>query len=106
MTERNADPLVAIELPVRHWVAVLALLDQVGVALSAQEMVRLRGEGKTEKDLATEEVTAIMAPLIARAAIVDKLAELGEITPEARDGAGTPYLERWMSRLDTPKPGS
>ena len=100
MTEGTFDRRFAIELPVRHWVAMLALLDQVGVPRSVQAIMQLREEGKTEDDLDLAEITALMSPILVRAAIVDKLAELGEISPEAREQAGTPLLRRWRSRLD------
>jgi hypothetical protein len=104
MTERNSDRPVAVELPVRHWVALLALLDRTIATRFTPEVERLMDEGKTEQDLSPAEITALFAPLVARAAIVDKLFELGEIAPEARDRVGTPFLERWMDGLDAHKP--
>ena len=91
MSEAKSNPeqLVSIALPDKYWVVLLALL---GDYISRTAAPRL-------KELAQEDVTALVGPIIARGMIVKALTKAGVTTNEADDAVGVDRLMEMAKRF-------
>src|SRR5437867_3469120 len=89
------DEPISIPLHQKHWVVVLAALEQVN-ELAAKKVEELKKQGIDHSTLPAPMVTALAAPLIVRGIIVKELTARGVMTPEANARLG---IDRIMDAI-------
>lgn len=92
---------IAVTLPARYWITVLALVD-VGVRETvAPKLEELRRQGANPKQLPDELKAALMGPIFARGEIVKTLHQAGIMTAEANLEFGTDALTALVRRFQS-----
>ena len=98
--EKNRDwEPVAVTLPARYWISVLALVDSGVRETIAPKLEEFRRQGKNPKDLSDEFKAALMGPIFARGEIVKTLHRAGIMTAEANLQFGTDALMALVRRF-------
>lgn len=90
---------IAVTLPARYWITVLALVDRGATETIAPKLKALREQGTQPKQLPDDLKAALMGPVFARAEIVKTLHAAGIMTPEANLGFGTDALMTLVRRF-------
>lgn len=91
---------VAISLPARYWITVLALVDLGIQSTILPEWEALKKRGAHANDLSDEQRIALSGPIFARAAIVTALHQAGVMTPEANLQHGSDALRAMLRRFE------
>ncbi len=78
---------ISISLTPRYWVVVLAAI-QRSAQTSLQRAEELRKHGVKQEEISEAETTALIAPVLIRAFIIDVLVKHGVIKPEAGERIG------------------
>ena len=89
---------IAVTLPARYSIAVLALVDRGVTETIAPKLKDLRKQGAQPKKLPNELKAALMGPVFARGEIVKALHVAGIMTPEANMEFGTDALMALVKR--------
>jgi hypothetical protein len=91
---------IAVSLPARYWISVLAMVDHGVSEVVAPQLEALRKKGVQPKDLPDESKAALMGPVFARGEIVKSLHAAGIVTAEANLQFGTDALMALVRRFE------
>jgi hypothetical protein len=84
-SEASEQKDISVTLPDRHWVVILALLQDYIDGTSMPRLEELKEKGIDPETLSREEITALTGPLLARGLIVKELVNHGVMKPEVAD---------------------
>jgi hypothetical protein len=95
----DENPMIQIALTAKHWVVLLAILNQTISNKIAPAVQKLRERGTTPDDVITTlkelddaQTTALAGPLIIQGIIVKELVARGIMTPDADEKIGIDRL--------------
>ena len=89
---KRKEQTIRIGLPERHWVVLLAILDQVIQKTVGPEIERLKKKGIKLTEITDEQATTLAGPLMIRGIIVKELVARGVMKPEAEKRLGIDKL--------------
>ena len=98
-TPEHKQQQISITLPERHWVIILALLEDFIQTKSFPAVKELIAKGVKPEELDSTEVSATMGPVFARGIIIKELAARGVMTPKANDEMGIDKLMEIAARF-------
>lgn len=81
-----------------YWIVILAAI-QNAMQLSLERIDELRARGVKLDDISKEDTTALAAPILIRAFVVDVLVKHGIITPDAGAKLGYSSLMRTVNEV-------
>src|SRR5438876_1041298 len=89
-TRKDPSPneVVAVSLPVRHWITVMASLQLVINDKIIPATQRLKEQGKDENSLSDAETTALSGPFLALGEITKTLHARGHVTDAGNERIG------------------
>src|SRR4051794_16928751 len=93
------DP-VSVEMPARHWVAVMHALNHIITEHLKPKIEEMRAAGIDVKSLPREEITALSGPIIALGNITTAMHAAGQVTDEANEKFGVDKLKEWVRRAN------
>lgn len=83
---------LTVSLPVRYWIAVLALTEGFIEKTAKPKLEEFQKRGMKPDDLPDAIKAALLGPVFARGAIIDVLCDAGVMRPEAKAKMGTDKL--------------
>lgn len=101
------NKLVSIHLPEKYWVLILAALEPI-IQNNVKYIKSVAGDGlgieatqKYLESLPEEVVTALAGPVIIRSVIVEEMAKIGVMKPEAANRFGTHAIQKAIDNYNT-----
>lgn len=89
---KHKEQTIRIALPERHWVVLLAILDQAIDKTVRPEIEKLKKKGIILTEITDEQATTLAGPLMIRGVIVKELVSMGVMKPEAQKRLGIDKL--------------
>jgi len=89
---KRKEQTIRVALPERHWVVLLAILDQAIDKSVRPGIEKLKKKGIKLTEITDEQATTLAGPLMIRGVIVKELVSRGVMKPEAQERLGIDKL--------------
>jgi hypothetical protein len=90
--QKRKEQTIRIGLPERHWIVLLAILDEVIHKNVKPGIEKLKKKGIKLTEITDEQATTLAGPLMIRGIIVKELISRGVMKPEAEKKLGIDKL--------------
>ena len=90
-TENRSDKPISISLHPKHWVVIVAAVDQLNQS-AMNRIAELKRQGVDQSTLPGPMISALAGPAIVRGILIKELAAQGVMTPEVNTSLGIDAL--------------